>query len=372
MQFHLNDTQQLLQDGVRRFLSSEFDSGKSRAIETSADGFSAEVWSQLKDLGWSSVAVPEAHGGGGLGVLELCVLAEELGRAAASTPLLISSGMAVACLKSLASNPLASDLLKMLAETDDVITVALIDETGRDERTQPKLQLQPGERSLQISGVKQLVPYASVARVLLVSTLTTEGETAIVTVDRETPGVAMRRNQTLGADPLFEVRFDNVVITEDRVLARGDAAALALDKGLEVTTVLAMAEAVGYCEGIIRVAVEHATVREQFGQPIGAFQGVSHPLADMRVQTDAFRLLTLEAAWLLDQGRPATLEIASAKVLANDAVEKITVDGHRVHGAIGYSKEHDVQLYTRRGRAFSVAWGDTERQIERAAVALGL
>ena len=133
-----------------------------------------------------------------------------------------------------------------------------------------------------------------------------------------------------------------------------------------------MAEAVGYCEGIIRVAVEHATVREQFGQPIGAFQGVSHPLADMRVQTDAFRLLTLEAAWLLDQGRPATLEIASAKVLANDAVEKITVDGHRVHGAIGYSKEHDVQLYTRRARAFSVAWGDTERQIERAAVALGL
>ena len=121
-------------------------------------------------------------------------------------------------------------------------------------------------------------------------------------------------------------------------MARGSVAAEALNKGLEVATVIAMSECVGYCEGIIHQAVEHTTVREQFGQPIGAFQAVSHRLADMRIQADAVRLLALEAAWLLDQGRPAQLEIASAKVLANDAVAKITVDGHRVHGAIGYFK----------------------------------
>ena len=372
MQFHLNETQQLLQDGARRFLAAEFDSAKSRTIEASDDGYSREIWSQLRELGWSSVAVPESAGGGGLGVLELCLLAEELGRVAASTPLLISSGMAVTCLKSMSDHPMAKQLLKTLAETDDVITAALIDESARDERSSPRLQLQAGENGLRIEGTKQLVPYASVARVLLVSTLTQDGESAIVAVDRESPGITMRRNQTLGADPLFEVRFEDVAIADDHVLARGAAADAALDAALGVATVLAMAEAVGYCEGIIGVAVEHVTVREQFGQPIGAFQAVSHPLADMRVQTDAFRLLALKAAWLLDQGRAASLAIASAKVLANDAVEKITVDGHRVHGAIGYSKEHDVQLYTRRARAFGVTWGDTEREVERAAVALGL
>ena len=376
MQFHLNETQRLLQDGVRRFVAAEFDSGKSRAIEASDDGFSSEVWSQLNELGWSSVAVPEAAGGGGLGMLELCVLAEEMGRAAASTPLLVSSGMATSCLKSLPAHPLATRLLKALAETDDVITLALIDESGRDERTKPKLKLRADDNGSRLSGIKQLVPYASVAKVLLVSTSTQDGETApetaIIAIDRDSPGISMRRNQTLGADPLFEVRFEDVAVAKDRVLARGAAAASALDASLGVATVIAIAEAVGYCEGIMGLAVEHAKVREQFGQPIGAFQAVSHPLADMRIQTDAVRLLTLEAAWLLDQGRPAELEIASAKVLANDAVEKITVDGHRVHGAIGYSKEHDVQLYTRRARAFSVTWGDTEREIERAAVALGL
>ena len=372
MQFHLNETQQMLRDGARRLFANEFDSAKARAIEASADGFSAESWSQLTRLGWNSVALPETAGGGGLGVLELCVLAEELGRAAASTPLLISSGVAASCLKLIPSHPLARQLRNMLASTDSVITTALIDGSGRDERSQPSLPLQGGENGLRLSGIKQLVPYASIARVLLVSTSTADGETAILAIDRESPGLTFRRNQTLGADPLFEVRFDDVRVSDDRVLARGPAAVAALDRSLEVATVVAMAEAVGYCEGIICLTVEHAKVREQFGQAIGAFQAVSHPLADMRIQTDACRLLTLEAAWLLEQGRLAELEIASAKVLANEAVEKITVDGHRLHGAIGYSKEHDVQLYTRRARAFCVAWGDTERQIERAATALGL
>lgn len=372
MQFHLNETQAMLRDGARRLFFNEFDSAQARAVEASADGFSQENWSQLTRLGWNSVALPETAGGGGLGVLELCVLAEEMGRAAASTPLLISSGVAATCLKLVPSHPLATQLLKRLASTDTVITAALIDESGRDERTPPRLLLQEGGNSLRLSGIKQLVPYASIARVLLVSTSTADGQTAIVAIDRESPGLTLRRNQTLGADPLFEVRFSDVTVADDRVLARGPAAVAALNKSLEVATVVAMAEAVGYCEGIIRLTVEHAKVREQFGQAIGAFQAVSHPLADMRIQTDACRLLTLEAAWLLDQGKSAELEIASAKVLANEAIEKIAVDGHRLHGAIGYSKEHDVQLYTRRARAFCVAWGDTERQIERAAVALGL
>lgn len=372
MQFQLDETQQMIQESARRYLSAEFDSATARAAEASADGFSKDVWSQLSELGWSSLAVPEAAGGGGRGVLELCVLAEEMGRAAASTPLLVSSGMAAACLRSLPSHPLATQLLQMLASTDRVITAALIDASGRDERSQPALLLQETANGLQLTGIKQLVPYASAAQVLLVTTSTNDGDTAIVAIDRESEGISIERNRTLGADPLFEVRFDDVAVADDRVLARGAVAARALDAGLEVATVIAMAEAVGFCEGIIGLAVDHARNREQFGQPIGAFQAVSHPLTDMRIQTDACRLLTLEAAWLLDQGRPAELAVASAKVLANDAVDKITVDGHRVHGAIGYSMEHDVQLYTRRARAFSVAWGDTERQVERAAVALGL
>ena len=372
MQFHLNDTQAMLREGARRLLAKEFDSAQARAAEASADGFSQTLWSQLTHLGWNAVLLPETAGGGGLGALELCVLAEEMGCAAASTPLLISSGMAATCLKLMSPHPLATQLLNMLASTDSVITAALIDDSGRDERTQPRLLLQEGESGLRLSGIKQLVPYASIARVLLVSTSTADGETALLAIDRESSGLTFRRNQTLGADPLFEVRFNNVGVTDDQVLARGPAANVALNKGLEVATVVAMAEAVGYCEGIIRLTVEHAKVREQFGQAIGAFQAVAHPLADMRIQTDACRLLTLEAAWLLGQGKPAELEIASAKVLANEAVEKIAVDGHRLHGAIGYSKEHDVQLYTRRARAFCVAWGDTERQIERAAAALGL
>ena len=363
----------MLQESARRLLSKEFSSERARAVEASAVGHSKEIWSQLASLGWNSLLVPQSAGGGGLGVLELALLAEEMGRAAASSPLLVSAGLATTCLKAIPDPSLVQELLTSLANSDTVISVALIDASSRDERSKPKLPLDnAGTGRYTLTGAKVLVPYAASANTFLVSAVTDVGETALVAIDTGREGISLQRNQTLGADPLFEVRFDGVVIDEHQILAKGAVAEAALDKGLEVATVIAMAEAVGYCEGLIDIAVEHTSLREQFGQPIGAFQAVSHPLADMRIQADACRLMAFEAAWLLDQGRSATLEIASAKVLANDAVENITVDGHRVHGAIGYSKEHDAQLYTRRARAFAVNWGDNEREIERAAVALGL
>lgn len=372
MQFKLNETQEMLKDGARRFFTSEFDSQKARAIEQSADGFSADHWSQLAELGWSSLALPESVGGSGLGVLELCLLAEEMGRAAASTPLLVSSGLAATCLKCLPTNSLATELLSMLASSHSVFTAALIDSSGRDERTSATLQLAESADDFILSGRKQLVPYASIATVLLVSAQATNGEPVIVAVNNDSNDMSFTRHQTLGGDPLFDVHFNEVSVANDRIIARGDEATHALNAALEVATVLAMAEAVGVCEGIISLTAEHAKVREQFGQAIGSFQAVSHPIADMRIRTDACRLLMLEAALLIDQGKPATFEVSSAKVFANEAAAQIALDGHRLHGAIGYSNEYDLQLYTRRAKAFTVAWGDTDAETERAALAIGM
>lgn len=372
MQFTLNDTQEMLRDGAQRFFATEFDAQKARAIEQSVDGFSADHWAQLAKLGWSSVAIPESEGGIGLGVLELCLLAEEMGRAAASTPLLVSSGLAASLLKGLSAHQLARELLGLLATSNSVISAALIDDSGRDERSPATLLLQEGNEQSRLAGGKQLVPYASIAKELLVSAITADSEPAIVVVPADADGLSIARHQTLGGDPLFNLRFSDVVISNDRILARGAAAMDALNAAMEVATVLAMAEAVGCCEGIIHLTSEHAKIRQQFGQAIGSFQAVSHPLADMRIQTDACRLLTLEAAFLLDKGKPATFEVSSAKVFANEAIATIAVDGHRLHGAIGYSNEYDLQLYTRRAKAFTVSWGDTDGETERAAKALGM
>lgn len=372
MDLLLDERQALAQSATRQFLAADFSFERARRAEESLDGFDAELWSRVTSEGWNAASLAAAAGGSGRGLADLCAVAEELGRSAASTPLVASSGLAATLLHSVPSSPLVDQLLTKLSTQGAVITAALVEEAGRDERTPPKLVVNRTSGGITVSGVKLLVPYASAADVFLVSLSDGQGELVIGAVDGAAAGVTAMRHRTTGGDPLFRVQFDGVEVPEERILARGAAATAALDAGLDAAAVVAMAEAIGYCEGIIDLTTEHAKSREQFGRLIGSFQAVSHPLADMRIRTDACRLLMLEAAWLIDQGSLATLEVASAKAFTNEAVARTAIDGHRLHGAIGYSNECDLQLLTRRARAFCLAYGGTDEQLERAANALGL
>lgn len=372
MDLLLNDTQEMIRDGARRFLADSLDPDTVRDVEATADGFMTEIWAQMAELGWTGLALPEDVGGGGCGLVDLCVLAEELGRAAASTPLVATAGFAATFLQAVESTAVTQELLAMLAASDAVITPALADAAGRDERSATSSLLNESDAGTTITGAKAMVPFASVARVLLVSVTTPEGVPLVVAVNSDAEGVSWARHDATGGDPLFHVEFDDVAVPTDRILARGGAAERAITAGLDAATVLATAEVVGHCEGMIRLGSEYAASRQQFGQPIGSFQAVAHPLADMRINTDACRLLAAEAAWMLDQGREATLEVAGTKVYANEVVADMIHTAHSVHGAIGYTTEYDLQLYTRRARAFCLNHGDTDVQTERAAVALGL
>lgn len=368
MQFNLNDTQTMIQDGARRFLQESLDPEKVREVEESADGFAVDLWTQMTELGWTGAALPEDVGGGGLGRVDLCVLSEELGRAAASLPLAETAGFAATALQAVDQSPLVHDLLKQMATSDTVITPALAEPGGRDERTTPKCLLKDGK----VSGAKVMAPFASFAKILLVSCVDEQGQIALAAIDREASGVSLNRHKVMGGDPLFRVDLEDVDVSPDRILARGQDAEHAINAGLDVATMLSIAEVVGNCESMIDLSTELAINREQFGQKIGSFQAVAHPIADMRINTDACRLLIAEAAWKLDKGNDAVLEIAETKVFANEVVVDMLHAAHAVHGAIGYTMEYDLQLHTRRGRAFCLSYGDTDSQVERAAQALGL
>ena len=372
MDLNPNETQEMIRDGARRMLAEVIDPDAVRAIEATPDGLATEVWDQMTSLGWTGIALPERIGGGGGGLVDLCMLAEELGASAASTPLVATSGFAAPLLASLAPSAAIDDVLAKLATTNAIIVGALVDADGRNERSTPTCRLTEADDDFIVSGTKVLVPFASVAETLLVATGTEAGELAIAAIGADAKGVSVSRHTTTGASPTFEVTFDQVSVPSDRILARGAAAENALDAALDAATVLATAEAVGQCESMIRISAEYATNRVQFGQPIGKFQAVSHRIADMRINTDALRLLALESAWLLDEGREATLEVAGTKVFANEVVVEMIHTAHAVHGAIGYTNEYDLQLFTRRARAYCLNHGDTDQQSERAAVALGL
>jgi len=210
--FHLNETQKMLQDGARRLLSSEFKPEKALDLEARDHGFSIDIWNNMAQLGWNAVALPEAIGGSGLGVIELCILAEEMGRAGVSLPLLISSGLAASCLQALPDSPITTELLKQLATNNHIITAALIDADGRDERSRPTASLQKCGDDSVLTGTKYQVPFASVADNILVSAVTDDGEIAIIVMAAGSDGLTITRHQSLGGAPLFQIAFDNVKI----------------------------------------------------------------------------------------------------------------------------------------------------------------
>ncbi len=368
MDFDLNFVQSQLQETARRMLEDRFSTQQIREAEESADGFPRSIWEEACQLGWPEISLPEEFGGGGCSLLDMCVLVEEVGRGGATLPLVVSSGVAATLLERSPRSEVRDRILSEIAE-GNIVCPALIDEQGRNEWDEVRLPLGAEGR---LSGKKILVPFASAADELLVTAVTPDGETTIVVVNPNSDGVSIVRHHTKVGVPLFAVEFNDTPVPAERVISGGDGARSALDAGLQTGSLLATAEAVGLGEALIEMSAEYVTVRKAFGQPIGAFQAVAHPCADMRINTDTVRLLVHEAAWLMGTGQDASEEVASTKALANEFFERLANDAFRVHGAIGYSNEYDLQLYTRRLQGFCRTMGETQESLERAAVALGI
>ncbi|MEJ7582619.1 MAG: acyl-CoA dehydrogenase [Acidimicrobiales bacterium] len=141
---------------------------------------------------------------------------------------------------------------------------------------------------------------------------------------------------------------------------------------LDWAAVVQLAYVVGAAERALEMTVRHACDRHQFGRPIGSFQAVAHRCVDMRTDLDACRYLAYRAAWALDQHWAADLEVAAAKAYSNGALRRIFGHAHQVHGAIGFSTEHDLHLFTRFAKAFELSYGSTDRHLDRVASAMGL
>ena len=339
-----------------------------RDAESSADGFPRSIWDEGVQLGWPGISLPEAFGGGGCGLLDMTVLVEEVGRGGATLPLVVSSGVAATIL---AHSPGSEQRDRYLAQiaAGKVMVPALIDEQGRNEWDEVRLTLNSEN---QLSGTKILVSFASAADALLVTAVTPDGDTAILVVDPNAQGVSITRHHTKVGVPLFAIAFNDTRVDADKMIHRGQGARAVLEAGLQTGSLLATAEAVGLSEALIKMSAQYVTLREAFGQPIGAFQAVAHPCADMRINTDTVRLLVYESAWLIDTGQDASEQVASTKALANEFFARLANDAFRVHGAIGYSNEYDLQLFTRRLQWFCQTMGETHESLERAAIAAGI
>jgi alkylation response protein AidB-like acyl-CoA dehydrogenase len=329
----LSDEQSELVSSFANLLSKESSIERVRAAEPG--GFDERLWRTLVDTGALTMAVPAERGGWGASLLDLVLVAEQFGRALAPVPV-FDVQVAARLLAAAGSDP-ALAALERIVTGERLVTLALHPPAAGDALLTPA------------GGVCDAVLVLVAERLLLVPVA----------------AGARRPVTNLGSGPLADVTLDLDAAVEvaDAGVASG-LVEVALDEWLLLTAAAVVGAGASAHEEVCRHAVE----RRAFGELIGRYQGVAHPLADDATALDGARLLVHKAAWALDAGQPRGRELAAmAFAFASEAAERATYDAIHFHGGYGFMLEHDVQLHYRRVRGWGRVWGDAEAAYRRAA-----
>ncbi|MBW1684295.1 MAG: acyl-CoA/acyl-ACP dehydrogenase [Deltaproteobacteria bacterium] len=376
MNFGFTEEQQIFRSEVRRFLDANASLEEVRRLMESPEGYSPKLWKEMARLGWLGLLVPEALGGAGLGWVDLTVLLEECGRTLFPSPLL-GSTLAVLALTENGTPQQQKSWLPGIADGDHLFSVALLE--GNDALGAEDVQLL-GEResgSSVLRGEKLFVPDATAATHFVVSFRSGErpDDVSLAVIDRATEGLLVEDTPSIDATKRFgRLRLDGVRVPDDRVLGGPPRASWpAVLRLLDHAAAAVTAEAIGAAEAAHALIVQYAKDRIQFGSPIGRFQGVKHPLAEMYVDIESVKSLLYYAAWCLDESpEEAPLYVSMAKAYASDAFTRIGIDGIELHGALGSTWEHDAQLYLKRSKWVKSTFGGSDHHYDRVAALGGL
>lgn len=367
MDFDLSKPQKLLKDSARDFLARECKPERVREFMETDTAHDEKLWQSICDQGWTGLVIPEEHRGLGLSLVELAAVAEEMGHACLPGPFL-STLTAAALVERAGSAEQRAQYLEPIATGELKATVAFLEEGASWEPDEIKLKATRARGNLQLSGRKLFVPDAGIAD-LLICVARDGDDLALLPVMRGAEGLSVKAMPSMdGTRKLHEVTFENVSVAEADVFGADGDAGGALRGALEVGCVALCAEMVGGMQWVLDTTVEFAKTRQQFGRVIGSFQAVQHQCADMLLMTESARSATYYAAWCLSEADPAaSVAVSIAKAYCSDAYREVGNRGIQVHGGLGFTWEHDLQLYYKRSKSSETLFGDATFHRERIA-----
>jgi alkylation response protein AidB-like acyl-CoA dehydrogenase len=352
MNFDFNDDQKFLKSEARKFLDGECPPARVRAVlDDEGKAFDEALWKGVAAQGWLGAAIPEAHGGLGLGHLELCVIAEELGRAAAPIPFASTVYMLAEAVMLAGSDAQKSAILPKIAAGEVIGALATSEGPGVVTPGSLKATVSGGK----LSGVKIPVTDGDIAT-LAVVLAKENGQPGLFLVDLTAGGVSRDALTTL--DPTRDtakLTFDGAAA--ERLGAAGEGFAL-LEQLLDRAAVLIAFEQCGGADRCLEMAKAYALERYAFGRVIASYQAVKHKLADMYVKNELGRSNAYYGAWALNTNAPELPVAASAaRIAASEAFWFASKENIQTHGGIGFTWEMDCHLYYRRSRQLGLVAG---------------
>lgn len=360
----------ILRDMVRALCAEHATVEVVRAFENDARGYPDGLWKQLSEQGLVGILIPESHGGGGQTLLEAAILHEELGRALAPTPHLESAVLAAGAIARAGSAEQKSAWLPRIASGEAILTPAWLEPKRSFAAKGVQLRATKDGDGFVLSGSKMHVTFARAADRLVVLARVGDGETDIdlFLVDPQAKGVTLSQRHNLGSQSVYRVDFEKVRVTaKDRIGAAGTGWATWQDVMLD-GAILAAAQAAGGAQRALEITVEYAKTRQQFGKVLGAFQAISHYLADGATQIAGGSTLVYEAAWTRSVGKDVSRLAPLAKLFMCHAFRDVTAMCQQVWGGVGFTIEYDIQLYFRRAKQLQMSWWDERELSELVAV----
>jgi len=359
----LTDDQKMLRETAASFMADEGAITKQLRYWRDAgckDGFGHALWRQFAELGLTGIAIPEGHGGLGLGATEAALVLEEIGRNLTPSPFLMTS---VAAAKAVEGTAHADRWYPGILTGEAILALA-VDEGPRHAPQSITLEARRQGNGFVLNGTKQFAVQAGSADMVITAARTAGSAGArdgitLFAVPKEAAGLAIENESLVDSSKAARLTFDQVALDADAVIGEVDGGWTPLSRALNAGRAGAAAEAVGVAAGISAMTVDYLKQRKQFGKAIGEFQALQHRAAHLYGEIEIARAAALKAAQLLDSGdEEADLYVAVAKAKASDVAQLAAREGVQMHGGIGMTDEHDAGLYMKRAVVLEALFGD--------------
>ena len=356
MNFDFSDEQKQLRDEARKFLAEKCPPKTVRRVLDGGQPYDRELWKGLADMGFLGVAIPESFGGAGAGHLELCVIAEEIGRALAPVPFSSTVYLAAEAILLAGSDAQKQKWLPAIASGTAIGTLALFEGAGNPSPAAIKLSASGGN----LNGVKKPVPDGAIADFAIVAARAgssgRETDISLFLVDMKAEGV--EAGVLSNIDPSrgqAELTFKNC---KAEPLGAANEGWSIVCQVLDHAAVLMAFEQVGGADRALEMGRDYALDRVAFGRPIGSFQAIKHMLADMYVAATLARSNCYYGAWALSTNASELPEAAAAaRISATQAFQHCAKNNIQVHGGMGFTWEFDCHMYYRRANATALSLG---------------
>ncbi len=363
MDFSFSDEQQQIADLAKQIFTDKASHERVREIERAGGPrFDRDLWSAVAKAGLLGIAVPQAHGGAGLGFLEAALIVEQMARAAAPIPLLETIILGALPIAEFGTTAQQDMWLPKIAEGKTIVTAALTED--QTDLLRPGTLARKDGSSWRLSGTKTCVPAGELADLLLVAA-TADGRPAVFLVEASTPGLKTAPLDTTSGQPEARIELDDVRVGGDALLGDAKRGGAIVEWMNERATAALCFLALGVCEQALALTAEYTKNRKQFDQPIAMFQAVGQRLADAYVDVEAIRLTAWQAGWRIAAGMPAAAQVAIAKFWAGTGGQRVVHTAQHLHGGMGVDRDYPLHRYFLYAKQLELTLGGTTTQLRR-------